>query len=118
MNGSQNYLEPHPQILVKLFILGCSSFRVLREYGGDDFLGHVLSPRIYVVDSSSPNLFHIQKRSYGFLSDYRLDAQNVRNNVVIIVVSESPKFLHQVCIDGAIETVEVSEPTLIVSFLC
>lgn len=53
----QNDLEPHPQILVKLLILGCSSFRVLREDGGDDFLGYVLSPRVYVVDSSSPQLF-------------------------------------------------------------
>lgn len=44
VDASQNYLEPHPQVLVKLLILGgCSSFRVLREDGGYDFLGHVLS---------------------------------------------------------------------------
>lgn len=100
VNASQNDLEPHPHIFMKLLILGCYSFRVLREDGWDNFLGHVLSPRVYVVDSSSPILFHIQKRNYGFLSDYHLDAHNMRNNVVIITVSESLEFLHQVCYMG------------------
>lgn len=67
MNVSQNDLELPSQILVNLFILGCSSFWVLREDDGDDFPGHVLSPRVYVIDSSSPNLFHIQKCSFRFL---------------------------------------------------
>lgn len=64
MNGSQNDLEPHPHILVKLFILGCFSFWVLREDGRDNFLGHVLISRVYVIVSSSPNLFHVQERNY------------------------------------------------------
>lgn len=102
VNASEKDLEPRPQILVKLLIFGYFSFWVLREDGGNDFLGHVLSPKVYVVDSFSPSIFHIQERSYGFLSDYDLDSQNVRNNVVIIAISESPEFLHQVCVDGAI----------------
>ena len=59
VNVSQNDLEPHSQMFLKLLILGYSSFWVLREDGGDNFLGHVLGPRVYVVDSSSLNLFHI-----------------------------------------------------------
>ena len=63
MDSSQNYLKPHPQILVELLIFkGCSSFRVLGKYGGDDFLGHVLSPRIDVINPSAPGLLHVHKR--------------------------------------------------------
>lgn len=94
MDASQNYLEPHTHILVKLLILGGSYFRVLREDGGDDFLGHVLSPRVYEVDSSSPSILCIQKHNNGFLSDYHLDAQDVIDDVVIIIVSESLELFH------------------------
>ena len=119
VDASHNYLEPHPQILEKLLILrGCSSFRFLRENGGDDFLGHVLSLRTDVVNSSSLSLLHVQKHSNILFSYYYLDTKNMRDNVMIVAVSKSPKFFHQICVDRIIETVEVGEPTPILQFWC
>lgn len=113
MDYSQNDLQPNSQMLMKLFVFGGFSFRVLREDDGDNFPGHILCPRVYVVDSSSPNYFHIQKLGNGFLCDHNLDAHNIGHNVVITTINKSPEFLQQECVSGDIKTFEVVFPPLV-----
>lgn len=69
VDGSQNNLQPDPQILLKFLVLGGFPLWVLIEYCGDYFLGHVFFPRVDVVDPSAPYLFHDQKLENGLLCD-------------------------------------------------
>ena len=77
MNGSQNDLQPGSEVLVKFLVFGGATFSVLLKDGWGNFLGHVLCPRVDVVDSYSHYLLHVQKGGDGLLSDDDLDPHNL-----------------------------------------
>lgn len=77
MNGSQNGLQPDSEVLVKFFILGGVSFSVLFEDGWENFLGHILFPRVNVVNPPSLCLLHVQKGVDGLLSVDDFYPQNI-----------------------------------------
>lgn len=77
MDGAQSDLHPDSEVLVKFFVFGGVAFSVLLENGWGNFLGHVLFPRVDIVDPSSPCLLHVKKRGDGLLSDNNLYPQNM-----------------------------------------
>ena len=60
MNGFQNDLHPDLDVLVKFFVLGGVVIGVLFENAWGNFLGHVLCPKVHIIDPSSPCLLHVQ----------------------------------------------------------